>query len=271
MTGIGAGTCMDGLTPVQIESTLATIGLGAILRGTPKYPLYMAKQAANVPRDIQKAVAKYLAEGGRTAYEEPDFDYEEASKLLIDTGNEQQAGALFAAIPDAELGTEVANAATVAIRYLQGVIPRRARETIMGQRDITPSKQEMAAFERLWAVAMDPLSVLRQVAAGALSSDEVEALQACYPALYEEMRRAVVEGLAEIGAANPKWEPGHRQSVQIGILMGVESGGVDLALGYQIQELYAAEKDKKAKGVARSRAGRSNTGDSLTPAQRLDQ
>lgn len=267
MTDIGAGLCMDGWTPLQIESTLATVTLGAILRGRPKYPLYMAKQAAQLPRHIRQTLKAWLVEDKRRPVPEPDFDLDDAEKLLMDTGSPEQAEALYLAIPDADLATELGNAATRCIKFLQDHLTHRDEPTIMGPRPTRPTRQEIAEFERLWAVVTDPLSVLAELSAGSLSSDEVDALSTTWPALYNEMRAAVVEGLAYVGAANPKWEPGHRQQTQIGILMGTESG-VDLGLGVQLQDLYEAEKNKPQRQAAR-RGGASKVSDELTPAQRL--
>jgi hypothetical protein len=59
-----------------------------------------------------------------------------------------------------------------------------------------PSDAELARYERVRAVVERPLSTLDELRRGSLSSDQVAALQAVYPQLYDRMRSEVLDQVA---------------------------------------------------------------------------
>ncbi len=56
-----------------------------------------------------------------------------------------------------------------------------------------PSRTSMAKFNHYYDTVNDPIGVLSHVKKGTLKNEHLEALNAVYPKLYEEMRKKVVE------------------------------------------------------------------------------
>jgi hypothetical protein len=78
-----------------------------------------------------------------------------------------------------------------------------------------PSHFDLAKFEAYVGAVEHPESVFKQMNAGRLTSESVEAIQAVYPNLYTKLRDSV---LAEIGK-NPKMP--YNKKLQLGTLLGI--------------------------------------------------
>lgn len=103
-----------------------------------------------------------------------------------------------------------------------------------------PSDTEMAKFERYAAAAKDPMSVLDELEHGSVTPEAVEALQAVYPALYDDVRTQLATKVSEIEKTVP-----YRNRVELSILFGIdldstmESGFVNA-----VQNGYSQPADK---------------------------
>lgn len=85
----------------------------------------------------------------------------------------------------------------------------------LNQKHATPlvSESEKARFLRYVAAANDPTTVLEDMQHGRLTPEAVEALRACYPKLYEQVRGEIVEHLASADSPLP-----YGKRVQLGLL-----------------------------------------------------
>jgi hypothetical protein len=79
-----------------------------------------------------------------------------------------------------------------------------------------PSPGEQAKFMRYWRTVNDPTTAAQDLVTGKLSRENVEALKAVYPQMYEELQGRVLQALAELKHPLP-----HAQANQLGLLMGV--------------------------------------------------
>jgi hypothetical protein len=78
------------------------------------------------------------------------------------------------------------------------------------------SDTEISQFMRYTQAVDDPLIVLREAKSGTLTRDHVEAVQAVYPKLYDEIRGAVFRSLVESKSEIP-----YQRRIQLGILLDI--------------------------------------------------
>lgn len=102
-----------------------------------------------------------------------------------------------------------------ALKFLQTKIPAPAPQTFLGPK-IPPTKTDINKFNRYYDVVQNPMIVLKQIRAGMLTSESVEALQAVYPDVYKKMQSQMIES---IGEHNGKHIP-YKTKVQIGAFLG---------------------------------------------------
>lgn len=69
--------------------------------------------------------------------------------------------------------------------------PRLEIDSPWGPKQLTPSTSAALKASVAYAVLDSPERVVKQLRAGSLTDDEVLAVQACFPTLFEEMRRLV--------------------------------------------------------------------------------
>ena len=224
------------MTPLEAETVVAALGLDAILRGNPSWSLERQENAAAFGKRARAALLRFLgaSEPDAEAEDVPEFDWDEASKLLQEVGEEQNE-ALFDALPD-DIQDDVLGAATRAIGYLQEVLPRRVTKTTALDAVTPPEPFELDRFARMWMVAVDPMSAVRAMREGSLDMVMVSALAAMYPALYESV--AAEGGLLDEAIAvmkarrGDKWDVTDDQDRQVKILIQADPIDFDLAADF---------------------------------------
>lgn len=228
------------MDPLLGEVATAAIGIDSILRGKASYGLGKEGIAGSLPTNLARLVGTYIRRSEPAALSElPEFDYQDASALLANAGKPEQGQRLQQAIDDPELAAAVEQHATRVIETLQQALPARTVETLTGSTPVPPSAQELAKFRRAWQVAVDPLSVLRDLNEDAMSIDQVQALEAFYPTLYALIKPAVVKAVADEKAKQPNWEPGYRKESRLRVLLQLPRAE---SLMGDIQALYAQQK-----------------------------
>lgn len=146
--------------------------------------------------------------------------HEDLSKLnndpryLIDTMSASTKD-LNEATPD--ISSSLQQSSLRAIQFLQSKLPSPPHANPFEQ-EYTPSKAEMAEFDRYFSVVEDPQNALEQVRNHTIGPEAVEALNAVYPQLYGFMKNAVLE---EASNAVAKKQPISYQTKQaISIFLG---------------------------------------------------
>lgn len=81
-----------------------------------------------------------------------------------------------------------------AVGFLQSKIPQ-AKNSFPLSPPFKPTKQQINQFSKYYAAVNNPLEALKQVNAGTLNNETMEALQAVHPQLLSEMRQKVIENM----------------------------------------------------------------------------
>lgn len=200
----------------------------------------------------------------------PKFNYDEVLRLVTgepgtDTLTPVQSHTLAAAIPDPELAMDLGIEANRIRAWGSTAVPKA--QPIAGRME-EPDPTSMSDFRRAWEVATDPMVVMRDLAAGCLSTDQVATLAVLYPALYAEMRQAVSDAKASTGGRKGKsWAPSGQKQQQLDVLL--EQDTIDSSLAAAVQTVYAQEAQREQAPAPRPRSGgQSRAAEGLTPGQK---
>ena len=120
----------------------------------------------------------------------------------------------------AEVAPNVATAMMVksvqSARYLYDRMPKSlSRDTLLTGK-FKPSDLDLAKFERIAAVIHNPDNALKSLRAGMLTVEEVDALRANYPKMYERIVVTLAEQIPELRESLP-----YKEQVQLSILFDV--------------------------------------------------
>jgi len=94
-----------------------------------------------------------------------------------------------------KLTMAITNGATRALNYLASQIPGAAEKPspLQPGKKIPISEYEMAKFARIYAAVDNPLTVLDDLERGKVTFEQVDALKAAWPEVYEDIRKHVLE------------------------------------------------------------------------------
>jgi hypothetical protein len=101
------------------------------------------------------------------------------------------------------LAAKMVTTATIAASFLESKLPSgtmNLRSFTPHSAPVTVSNQEIAKFAKYWSAVNHPLSVLDDLRRGTATSEQIEALQAVYPALYDRIRQQTMMSLAAADA-----------------------------------------------------------------------
>jgi hypothetical protein len=251
------------------ESIVATLGIAPFLTGTARLHRYVLDQAGAMPVRVVREVRAFL--GGREFAEPhpdlPGYDHGKVGQELLDTGTAAQAQAILDGFPDQQLATDVINQASRIIHFLQPLYPRHVRETLTGPVEQVPGRQALAAFRRAYHVACDPMLVLRDMAEGSLSRDQVRALEQMYPGLYRIVGAAIAAGLVAVKARKGAgWTLPRRKELIVKTMLGADGSSPMQLAAYQRSFAKDAQQPRPRAGTVAG--GRVDTEALLTPGQR---
>ena len=97
------------------------------------------------------------------------------------------------------IGNSLTAKITQALEYLNQVIPKEPAPTGMfaPKRKWKPSDIELNAFEQKLGVVLDPFSVLDDLESGMLTRNQMDALKAVYPKIYQSITNRIVKAATE--------------------------------------------------------------------------
>ena len=108
-------------------------------------------------------------------------------------------------------------AETNRLQYLYNAAPKATPATLPGQPPQLPSKAEMLKFGNIAAAAHDPSAIFERVARGGTARpEEVDCVRNCYPQLYAQAQRQLVDMLSRSDAKFP-----YMRRVAISTLTGI--------------------------------------------------
>lgn len=262
-----------GPDPFNVELMVASIGARAFLsKELHRVHGYHLERAAKLRSDVNRLLYRFLQrETPEPTSPLPDFDYEEVANLLdaeqLPQDVEQQIAA-FGTDGDTALAAHLK--AMQLAKYLKTKLPRRTRMSLTGPEHSRPPEIDIARFARTWAVACDPLSVLRDLNEYAVSRDQVTALNDMFPLLGGSMLPAVQDALVRAKTVEPGFRLYRQKETLLRVLTRQEQPNI--ALGRALQAVYAARaqaaKPLPPKGTPAKRDGGADT--EATSSQRLD-
>ena len=237
---------------LEQESIYAAVGLDSILDADPTLHKYKLQRAADYPRSIRARVLAFMADDSfREAVDMLPWDYKKTLAEVSAELSPEASHALVEKVPDVELATDMGVMANAALAWARPLIPRPTTDPVYGATPMDPDPSSQADFRRIWNVARDPMTVLDDLEDGSLVSDQVVALVHNFPALYAEMRGAVVEGMAAMRSRRtPTWEPTPIKAQLLGTLMQQDTTDVELAAA--VQQSYAAEAQQASAPKAKA-------------------
>lgn len=155
----------------------------------------------------------------------------------IRDASEQALGRLPEQAP--KLSQAMVTTATRGAEFLKSKVPAPLVDSKSFTPHSTPiavSDFEIAEFARYWSAVSNPLSVLDDLRRGTVSSEQVEALQAVYPRLYQKVQESVRTKLMELdekGVVVP-----YQARLQLDLLLdlngaGEETASVEFMVRYQ--------------------------------------
>ena len=257
--------------PIPGESLLAAVGLTKFLEPGAVRITGAIQARADKWADgslMRREIKRFLAGDEGEEIEPAAFDYKETLERLVRPISADDIAESVTGISDADTALDFIVCASRACDYLSTLAPRRTRNGIMGPRPVDPDDLAIAAFRRTYTAVNDPSSVLANLRAGTLSSAEVKALISCYPEIYETIRMAVFDVLADMGAAKgPTWEPPTK------VIRGLETLLATRTLDKKLQDALQAHFQGEDQTAEKPAGKPLNAGaDSLvTPTQKIAQ
>ncbi len=137
-----------------------------------------------------------------------------------------------------KIAEQMAIKGMVAARYLHDQAPRPLTERAAMSGKWKPSDAELTSWAKKVAAVNDPTELLRELEAGRLSIDTVEAVKTVYPKLYEQIVLQIAEEIPELREKLP-----YNDRVQLSILFNLpveETMRNDFVMA--MQQVAAADK-----------------------------
>jgi len=166
------------------------------------------------------------------------------NKLLMDANLQSSAPQTY---------QQLRQVAGRAFLFLDSKLPRKTQMVNPFIKKSYPtSDQEIYKFKKYVQAVQNPMSVLKELNAGVLSREGIEAVRYVYPTLYFEMQSKVYEGLEKAGGQTT-----YKQRLQLGILMDLPT---DLSLEPQsiagLQSFYKEAQVSQGGGTITAAAAK---------------
>lgn len=228
------------------EALAAVTGVDLLLDPTPK-PVSPAQgeKAIGLPKRWRTMLEAFVeAPGFKDQGDEPaEYDYFETKDRLFAMIPPSRVEVITAAIDDRELADAYAAVLDRGVAFLRRVFPSATMPSLFGPQPIEPPKLEEAAFWRAWEAVNDPEAIVRDLGEGILVTDEVMAMQACHPNLYDAVQMTILGLLAEHRAKDADWDLPLRKQRQVEILLNVSAVSPEFA--QELQAMNAAARNEK--------------------------
>lgn len=269
------------MTPLEKECLFQAIGLQPILDAKPRLAKSTFADAAAQPARVRRALLRFLSSDAWAEAEDlPAFEYEKTAKQLQPAEQRpgktnwlspQQVNALFAAVPDKELADDLSHTAEAILSWASPLLPKGEPDPVTGQVTEDPPDGDLMDFRRIWAVACDPMSVLRDLADGSIFDDQVNTLVKLFPATYEDVRAAVLSYAlpAMVTRRGKSWTPDSTKAALLACLLGKKSFDADLAqLVQQADAANAAANQQQGPARPGRKAKTPDANAEATPGQK---
>jgi hypothetical protein len=258
--------------PFGVEAIVAAIGARAFFeKSLRQVHGYHVERAGKFKSEAQRLIYRFLQrEEPESTSELPDFDYEEVAQLLDDEqlpGHVEQQIAAFGEHGETALAVQVQLQRIG--RYLKTKLPRRVHMSLSGPEYSRPAEIDIARFARAWAVACDPLIVLRDLNEYSMSRDQVTALYDLFPTLAASMQPTVQDQLVRAKTVDPKFHLYRQKETLLRVLTRQEQPNIEL--GKAMQDMYKKQLTAAKPAPKPTPAKHDSGADSeSTSSQRID-
>lgn len=230
------------------ESLLATTGVTAALRPGPVLiTMKTLRSAEGLGTHIRRRLRKFCRGAELAdAPDPPDFDFDEIARLLAGAQNEVNQVENVSSFYDPSLAMEYAEALGTAVGYLQSIAPSEPMPSLMGSQVVRPGDLDVSEFRRRYAVTDKPLVALDSLGAGLIVPEEVEALEACYPGLYDFMRQTLEQELIAAAGAKQGYHLPYAKEQALEIFLQTET--MDASIQAELSKAFEDARQRESAG-----------------------
>jgi hypothetical protein len=132
-----------------------------------------------------------------------------------------------------------------AVSFLRDQLPPHATslQVMAPTRKIAPSAPEQQKFARAWSTVVNPASALADLRAGRMTPVQAAALQTVYPRIYQGVRLAALQGIAQADAAGKPLPIHVRQQLDVLLELG---GAGESAFSDRITDIVQAGMQRQS-------------------------
>lgn len=233
------------------EALLGVSGIARLLDEKPKAINQAdARRAAALPERIAADLKDFLSGSALTKAprETYKFPYNERATEIVEADNDvdnRLQGALADA-SDTDLTYSYSTLARAALIYLREHIPPRTVPTFGGDVPVEPGIFETYGARRVFRAVDDPMTIMEDLRAGTLVSDQVQAMKDNYPGLYKMVTDLLVDAIADRQVKDPKWQPSWRKRNALETLLQLSRVSPELAA--ELQQRAKEARDRQGQG-----------------------
>lgn len=256
------------------EALLSATGVTAALRPGPiRINAAVWGKASEVEKTIRAKLRRFVRAKDVTPPEDqPDFDFEEITDLLAGAEEETRNVENVIGLQGQAAADQYAEALGAAVGYIQAFAPAETLPAMVGKRDMRPSDLDVSEFRRRYQVADRPLIVLDDLQAAWLVPDQVEALKAIYPSMYDTIRRVLMEEMVLAGTEKPDFQLSYDKDQAMQVLLQTDT--IDQKMHDELTRAFEAAREResgqKADGSPSSAREESINKKLATQAQRIE-
>jgi hypothetical protein len=213
---------------IDPEGATKVAGLASLERTSQKQTQAIASGAKAIFKTAQKAALPASAVIGFAVAAKDDhkdiikkIDQLQASPEHFIDHLDAQTSALYQIAP--KTAGAVQQTAIRATQFLHDKAPRTQQAGPL-QRKLPPSQAEITKFKQYYDTVQNPVGVLKNVAAGFVTPEQIETLGNVYPTLFAEMKSTVLEHLME-HMANPGFELPYKKRSALAMFLGQDLDG----------------------------------------------
>lgn len=257
------------------ESLFAVIGLSPLLdRKAPPIKIGKGDLAAAeaLPAKVSRVVQRFISRSDFEVDSDdgPAFQMRRCVNLLADGPTVDEITGRIRGLPS-DLALSFFEVAARAVTLLKDNAPALTVDTLSGPVVVQPGLVATSRFKRAWTACEDPMTVMRDFAAGTVSREQIKALEIAYPEIYDLARRQVLASVVSERTKVKSFALSPRKDRCLQIFM--QAADIDQRLMNEIQSIYGGpDLDKNGEAIAPQGDGQAPeiTGAKPTAAQELE-
>lgn len=228
------------------EALLAATGVTAALRPGPiRINAAVWGKASELEQTIRRKLRSFVRSKELAATEDqPEFDFEEIQGLLAGADDEVRNVENVIGLQGQAAADQYAEALGAAVGYILSFAPAETLPAMVGKANMRPSDLDVSEFRRRYQAVDRPLIVLDDLAAGWLMPDQVEALAACYPSVYDKIRRVLMEEMVLAGTEKPDFRLPYDHDQAMQVLLQTDT--IDQRLHEELSKAFEAARERES-------------------------